>query len=127
MVLVYVDAGGTIVGTVLTPSHHVDFDTQAQGNTASFGSLAVLPHAQGRGVASLLVRAVEERASADGKTRMECCFGHGELFSGKPNLSAFYRSLGYTAGERKNREEWFAVLPAYREGLFFQQMVKLLL
>ena len=57
---------------------------------------------------------------------MELCFAHGGLLSGQPSHAKYYASLGYTAGERKPRANWFDVLPEFRDGLYFQQMVKVL-
>ena len=113
-----------IIGTILFPSHHVDFDSAKRTDTESFGSLAVSSACQGQGIGSMLVRAVETRAKAQGKTRMELCFAHGTLLSGRPRLGSFYTKLGYTAGAVKHRTAWYDILPTFRKGLYFQQMVK---
>ena len=97
------------MGTVLTPSHHIDFESANRSDTASFGSLAVAVRSQGRGVGRILVEAVEAIARSRGKTRIELAFGHGTLFSGRPSLSGFYAKLGYVEGAQKARQEWFDV------------------
>jgi hypothetical protein len=74
----------------------------------------------------MLVAAVEQRAVQAGKVRMELCFGHGALFSDRPDLLTYYSTLGYHKGDRKPRDAWYDVLPEFREGLYFQQMVKML-
>jgi ribosomal protein S18 acetylase RimI-like enzyme len=43
-----------ILGTVLTPSHHLDFESAGRADTESFGSLAVDPARQGRGIGTVL-------------------------------------------------------------------------
>ena len=115
-----------ICGTVLTPSHHHDFESAALSNTSSFGSLAVDIEQQRKGIGSLLVKECEKKAIANGKTRMELCFAHGPLLSNSPDLLLFYKKLGYREKERKERDEWFDILPEFRNGLYFQQMVKML-
>eukprot|EP00729_Bicosta_minor_P001422 gene1422-15844_t len=103
-----------------------DFESAGRSDTSSFGSLAVALDCQGRGVGRMLVEAAEAIAKSNGKKRMELSFGHGDLFSGRPSLSAFYAKLGYVEGERKARDAWFDVSPEYRKGLHFLQMVKML-
>ena len=80
-----------ICGTVLTPSHHHDFESAALSNTSSFGSLAVDIEQQRAGIGSLLVKNVK-KAIANGKTRMELCFAHGPLLSNSPDLLLFYKN-----------------------------------
>ena len=62
----------------------------------------------------------------EGKSRLELCFAHGTKLSGSPKLLEFYTNLGYEQGLRRERKEWFDILPEFRGGLYFQQMVKTL-
>ena len=114
-----------ILGALVFPSPHNDFPTtQNDANTLSFGSLAVKPSYQRRGLGRLLMGAVEQIAVTEGKCRLELCFAHGAQLSGRPRLLEFYTSLGYELGLRTEKQEWFDILPEFRSGLYFQQMVK---
>jgi GNAT superfamily N-acetyltransferase len=127
VVLVCVDSeSSAICGTIMTTLHHHDFATAGRPDTDSFGSLGVAVSAQGRGVGRLLVEAAESRARRRGKRRMELCFAHGSKFpGGQPQLLQFYERLGYARGEREELDrDWYNVLPEFREGMYFQQMVK---
>ena len=109
------------------PSPHDDFPmTQNNEDTLSFGSLAVKPLHQRRGLGCMLLRAMEYIAKTKGKSRLELCFAHGAQLSGCPKLLQFYTNLGYKQGLRRERQEWFDILPEFRRGLYFQQMVKTL-
>jgi GNAT superfamily N-acetyltransferase len=114
-----------ILGTIIVPSPHLDFDTASREDTESFGSLSVLPSYQGLGLGKMLVKYIEHRSKTiDKKIKIELCYGHGTLLNNKPQLKEFYTSMGYYEGERKGRKEWFNILPDYRNGLYFQQMMK---
>ena len=122
--------GGEIVGTVTTNQWYaaLDFASAGREDTDSFGSLAVMPHAQHNGVGQLLVAAVEDRARQRGKARLEICFVTGPEFGTHvPDLYEFYGRLGYEEGEKEGHETWYDVLPEFRRGMYFQQMVKALL
>ncbi len=58
--------------------------------------------------------------------RMELCFAHASKFpGGQPKLLQFYTNLGYEQGAREELDrEWYNVLPEFRDGMYFQQMVK---
>eukprot|EP01044_Picomonas_judraskeda_P017599 COSAG03_NODE_3339_length_2070_cov_19.759513_3_plen_198_part_00 len=129
VVLVCVDSeSGAICGTVMTTLHHHDFASAGRSDTDSFGSLGVAVAAQGRGIGRLLVEAAEARARQRGKRRMELCFAHGSQFpGGQPELLQFYERLGYEQGAREELDldfVWYNVLPEFRDGMYFQQMVK---
>ena len=116
-----------ILGALIFPSPHDDFPaTQNNEDTLSFGSLAVKPTHQRRGLGRTLMSAVEHIAMTEGKSRLELCFAHGTKLSGSPKLLEFYTNLGYEQGLRRERKEWFDILPEFRGGLYFQQMVKTL-
>lgn len=64
--------------------------TERSGGTAYFGTFAVRPSAQGRGVGSRLLAAAEERARAAGATRMEMT-----VLAQRTELLAWYGRRGY--------------------------------
>jgi predicted N-acetyltransferase YhbS len=114
-----------IVGTIIYPSPHVDFDSMEEDATSSFGSLAVWPLTeQKNGIGRMLIEEVEKLAKEQDMTKIECCYAHGPLLNNKPNLDQFYQQLGYRKGVTKQRTKWYDILPEYREGLYFQQMRK---
>ena len=115
-----------ICGTVMVPSPHLDFETAVREDTESFGSLAVLPSMQRQGIGNMLLNRVEKNARSNGKKRLECCFAHGKLLNNKPKMFEFYNKLGFKKEDRKERVSWFDILPEFRNGLYFQQMVKTL-
>ncbi|HEY1429458.1 MAG TPA: GNAT family N-acetyltransferase, partial [Candidatus Tumulicola sp.] len=66
---------GAIVGTVCYYAglrHDREPAWYARAAVCHFGPFAVLPSLQGGGVGTSLLRAVEERALADGKTELAC-------------------------------------------------------
>ena len=119
------DDEAVIYGTLLLNQWYAaeDFPSVSRADTDTFGQLAVAKEARRLGVGRLLVLAAEERAIAQGKTRMELCFVNWE-----DSLRPFYASMEYHEGERAyvpaDAAEWVA--PEWRPGFFLQQMVKCL-
>lgn len=72
---------------------------------AYFGLLAVAPHAQGNGLASMLIARAEQEAIARGRdtVRLDCAKQLG--------LPAFYESLGYVVDSQELGERWGATQP----------------
>ena len=64
--------------------------TDRGGGTAYFGTFAVRPAAQGRGIGSLLLAAAEDRARAAGAARMEMT-----VLAQRRDLIAWYARRGY--------------------------------
>lgn len=71
--------------------------TDRGGGTAYFGTFAVRPGGQGRGVGGRLLAAAEERARASGAVRMEM-----SVIAQRDDLLAWYARRGYApTGERR--------------------------
>ena len=123
--LVAVDDFGIIYGTLLFNQWYAaeDFPSAAREDTGTFGQLGVDRTARRLGVGRLLVASAETRAVERGKTRMELCFVNWD----SARLLPFYTSMGYIEGERKyvgQTADWLD--PRWRDGFYFQQMVKIL-
>lgn len=70
--LLVAEAAGRVLGTVTLAAAGTPFADIARPGEYEFRMLAVDPEATGRGVASALVRACEQRASAEGAERIVC-------------------------------------------------------
>ena len=80
-ILVAEDAGGQLLGSVLT---------EVRGNRGYLGMLAVDPARQGQGLASLIVRAAEEHLRAQGCVAVDI-----SVLSLRPELLPLYRRSGF--------------------------------
>ena len=110
-VLVAVDAGRTILGTITyVPGPGTPYSDVEREDEAGIRAFAVAPEARGRGIGRLLVEAVIERARADGR--------RGIAIFTRPRMTAahgLYESMGFVRAPDQDEEfapgEW---LLAYR-------------
>lgn len=100
-VLVAVDGGGRVLGTVTYAEPGSPFADVAAAGEAAFRMLAVAPAARGQGVGEALVRACLARAQSSGHKRM--------VLSTQPGMRAahrLYERLGFT---RAPERDWSPV------------------
>lgn len=96
--LLVAEADGRLVGTVTLAAAGTPFADIARPDECEFRMLAVDPAASGRGVATALVGACEDRARAEGAARIVCSVEGRNA----PALRLYAR-LGY---EREPERDW---------------------
>jgi ribosomal protein S18 acetylase RimI-like enzyme len=96
--LVAVDAGGRVVGTLTFAPGGTPWADVAGPDEAEFRMLAVLPAARGRGIAERLVRASIERARAGGHRRL--------VLSSQPEMRAAHRLYERLGFARTPERDW---------------------
>lgn len=106
VVLVAVEAGGRVLGTVTYAAGGTPFADVAAPDEAEFRMLAVDSKARGRGVGEALVRSCLDRARANGKRRL--------VMSTQPGMTTAHRLYERLGFRRAPDRDWS---PASEPGL----------